>query len=106
MCAVYSGDDTISLKSAVALYRGDFLDGFYDDWIINERYRLEALFSETLARLMMGQEAGGEYSAALSTALRLLRRDPLREDAHRLAMRAYCRLGQRNAALHRCDGGD
>jgi DNA-binding SARP family transcriptional activator len=83
----------------VALYRNDFLDGFYDDWIINERYRLETLFSEALARLMVGQEAKGEHEAALSTALRLLDHDPLREDAHRLAMRAYCRLGQRNVAL-------
>jgi len=37
--------------------------------------------------------------AALETALRLLDRDPLREDAQRLAMRACYRLGQRNAAL-------
>jgi D-glycero-alpha-D-manno-heptose-7-phosphate kinase len=29
----------------VALYRGDFLDGFYDDWIINQRYRLELCYS-------------------------------------------------------------
>ena len=100
-----SHDDTASLQSAVALYRGDFLDGFYDDWIINERYRLEALFIEALARLMIGHEREGEHQVSLATALRLLGRDPLREDAHRLAMRAYCRLGQRNAALeqyHRC----
>jgi ABC-type oligopeptide transport system substrate-binding subunit/DNA-binding SARP family transcriptional activator len=93
------------LQSAISLYRGDFLDGFYDDWIINERYRLEALFLEALARLMIGHEARGEHDAALVTALRLLGHDPLREDAHRAAMRAYCRLGQRNAALeqyHRC----
>ena len=94
-----SHDDVASLQSAAALYRGDFLDGFYDDWIINERYRLETLFSEALARLMVAQEARGEHDVALSTALRLLDRDPLREDAHRLTMRAYCRLGQRNAAL-------
>jgi ABC-type oligopeptide transport system substrate-binding subunit/DNA-binding SARP family transcriptional activator len=94
-----SQDDMEHLQAAVALYRGDFLDGFYDDWIINERYRLETLFSEALARLMVGQEARGEHGAALSTALRLLDRDPLREDAHRLAMRAYCWLGQRNAAM-------
>ncbi len=94
-----SRDDTASLQSAVALYRGDFLDGFYDDWIISERYRLEALFLEALARLMVGHETGGEHQAALATALRLLGRDPLREDAHRLAMRAYCQLGQHNAAL-------
>ncbi len=25
-----------SLQSAVALYHGHFLDGFYDDWIINQ----------------------------------------------------------------------
>ena len=100
-----SHDDMDHLQTAVVLYRGDFMDGFYDDWIINERYRLETLFSETLTRLMVGQEAKGEHSAALATALRLLDRDPLREGAHRLAMRAYCRLGQRSAAIeqyHRC----
>jgi ABC-type oligopeptide transport system substrate-binding subunit/DNA-binding SARP family transcriptional activator len=94
-----SHDDIARLQSAVALYRGHFLDGFYDDWIINERYRLEALFCEALARLMVAQEARGEHEAALSTALRLLDHDLLREDAHRLAMRAYGHLGQRNAAL-------
>ncbi len=55
-----SHDDVASLQSAVALYRGDFLDGFYDAWIINERYRLETLFSEVLARLMITHEARGE----------------------------------------------
>ncbi len=100
-----SHDDTASLQSAVTLYRGDFLDGFYDDWIINERYRLETLFLEALARLMAGDEREGDHQAALATALRLLGHDPLREDAHRLAMRGYCRLGQRNTAMeqyHRC----
>jgi oligopeptide transport system substrate-binding protein len=95
-----SRDDIAGLQSAVALYRGDFLDGFYDEWIINERYRLEALLLETLARLMAGREARGEHEAALATALRLLDHDPLREDAHRAVMRAYCRLGHRNSALN------
>ena len=92
-------DDIASLQSAVTLYRGPFLDGFYDDWIINERYRLDTLFAEALTRLMVAQEVGEEHDAALVTALRLLEHDGLREDAHRLAMRAYCYLGQRNAAL-------
>jgi ABC-type oligopeptide transport system substrate-binding subunit/DNA-binding SARP family transcriptional activator len=91
--------DMTDLQAAVDLYRGDFLEGFYDDWIINERYRLQATFLQALARLMTTQEARGEHEAALVTALRLLEQDPLREDAQRLAMRAYCRLGQRNAAL-------
>jgi ABC-type transport system substrate-binding protein/DNA-binding SARP family transcriptional activator len=88
-----------SLRSAVALYRGDFLDGFYDDWVLNERYRLETLYSEALARLMIGLEAAADHEGALATGLRLLEHDPLREDAHRLVMRSLCRLGRRNAAL-------
>jgi ABC-type oligopeptide transport system substrate-binding subunit/DNA-binding SARP family transcriptional activator len=88
-----------SLQSAVALYRGDLMDGFYDDWIITERYRLEHLFCEALTRLMNVQESRGDHEALLATAARLLQQDPLREDAHRVMMRAYCLLGRRNAAL-------
>jgi len=92
-------DDVSSLRSAVGRYRGEFLAGFYDDWVISERYRLEALFFEALARLMVGHEARGDHQAALAAAQRLLSRDPLREDAHRMAMRSYARLGRRSAAL-------
>ena len=52
------------LASGVTLYRGDFLDGFYDDWILNERYRLEYLYADALARLMVAQEASGEQGAS------------------------------------------
>ena len=88
-----------ALQQAVALYRGGFLDGFYDDWVLSERYRLESLYCDALAGLMAGREALGEHEAVLAAALRLLDQDPLREDAHRAAMRAYCRLGQRHSAL-------
>ena len=88
-----------ALQQAVALYCGEFLDGFYDDWVLSERYRLESLYCDALAGLMAAREALGEHEAVLAVALRLLEQDSLREDAHRAAMRAYCRLGQRQAAL-------
>lgn len=91
--------DLAHLKSAAALYRGALLEGFYDEWILTIRYRLKALFADVLTRLMVGQEAAGEYQAALNTARLLLDHDPFREDAHRLAMQTFCRLGQRSAAL-------
>jgi ABC-type oligopeptide transport system substrate-binding subunit/DNA-binding SARP family transcriptional activator len=97
--------DVPSLRSAVSIYRGAFMDGFYDDWIIDERYRLEALVADGLTRLMLSLEGTGDWKGALAAALRLVDHDPLREDGHRQAMRAYCHLGQRNAALaqyHRC----
>jgi len=97
--SLVSRHDVASLRSALALYRGDFLDGFYDEWVLNERYRLESLVTAVLARLMTSQEARGDHESALAIGLRLLEQDRLREDAHRLTMRTYCRLGQRNAAL-------
>jgi hypothetical protein len=94
-----SAGDTTGLEPAIALYRGDFAEGFCDDWILSHRYRLENLYLEALARLTVGHEARGEYNGALAAALRLGEHDPLREDAHCVAMRAHYQLEQRGAAL-------
>ncbi len=91
--------DPLKLESALSLYQGEFLEGFYDDWIVDERYRLQESYLNVLARLMQGYENQQRFADALSLAQRLLQDNPLREDAHRMAMRAYCHLGQRNAAL-------
>lgn len=97
--ALAARSDLASLHAAVDLYRGDFLSDFYDDWVISERYRLEAIFLDMLARLMAAQETAGDHAGALAAARQLIDKDPLREDAHRMAMRAHCRLGQRHDAL-------
>jgi ABC-type oligopeptide transport system substrate-binding subunit/DNA-binding SARP family transcriptional activator len=87
------------LQDAIAIYKGNFLDGFYDDWVIRERFRLESLFIEALSKLMVLQEEASDLNLALSTAHQLMEIDSLREDAHRLLMRVYCAMGQRNTAL-------
>ncbi len=92
-------------KKATSIYKGNFLDGFYDDWVISERFRLQSLFIESLAKLMLLQEEAGDFNNALLTGQQLLALDSLREDAHRLLMRVHCALGQRNSALeqyHTC----
>jgi hypothetical protein len=48
-----SHDDVGRLQGGLALYRDDFVDGFYDEWVINERYRFESLFSEGRIRLAL-----------------------------------------------------
>ena len=94
-----ANDDPAALEAARELYRGDFLESYYDDWVVDQRYRLQCLFSEMLGRLMAIYEGQGDDGEALATAQKLIERDPLREEAHRLAMRSYGRLGQRSAAL-------
>jgi DNA-binding SARP family transcriptional activator len=95
--ALASGDD----EAAVAAYRGDLLEGTYDEWVLEERERLRELHLEALERLAR-QSSGPQ---ALHYAERLVRHDPLREDAYRLLMQLHDAHGDRARALrayHAC----
>lgn len=97
--------DISSLQSAVDIYRAPLLSGFYHDWVLEERYRLDEIYSDVLTRMMDFHESAEDYQAALKIGLRLLEFDSLREDACLVVMRSLCRLGRRSAALeqyHRC----
>jgi ABC-type oligopeptide transport system substrate-binding subunit/DNA-binding SARP family transcriptional activator len=103
--ALAASKESHRLEEAAGLARGDFLEGLLDDWVLGERHRLQALLCEVLAQLVQAYEAQEQHEAALETAQRLLAQDPLREDAHRAVMRAYARLGRRNAALEQYQRG-
>jgi len=45
--------ETRNLKQAVALYRGDFMAGFYDDWLVTEREWLREMYLAALERLLV-----------------------------------------------------
>jgi DNA-binding SARP family transcriptional activator len=87
------------VRGAVALYRGEFLEACYDDWALYERERLRELYLGALQRLRAFDQARGAYDAALQSALRLVRADPLREDGHRALMRLYYLLDRTDDAL-------
>lgn len=84
-----------SLERAVHLYRGELLPGFYSDWILRERERLDTLYTDTLVRLIRALAGNGTNDRALEYAQRLKNHDPLREDAYRYLMQLYARLGNR-----------
>lgn len=88
-----------TLNPAISLYRGEFLPGFYDDWVLAERERLAELFQSALEQLILCKEAAGEWGQAVDLALRAIQADPLREEAHRTVMRLYAVMGQPRAAL-------
>ncbi|GFG52562.1 hypothetical protein MAGR_40030 [Mycolicibacterium agri] len=85
-------------ERALFLYRGD-LASHLDISDLLERERLRAICLNTLARLADAYFELANYEQALACALRLLSIDPCREDAHRMTMRAYVRLGARAQAL-------
>ena len=83
---------------AVRLYDGDLVVGA-DIRHVLERERLRARYLTIRARLADHHLAEGALDEALVDALDILGHDPCREDAHRMAMKCYVRLGQRAQAL-------
>jgi len=91
-------DATESFQRAANLYRGDLV--FASDVAhVIERERLRGRYLHVRAVLADRAFASGAYADALTDALRILAYDPCREDAHRMAMRSYVRLGERAQAL-------
>jgi len=87
------------LKIAAHLYRGDLLDGFYDDWALLDRERLRGSFLtslEVLTDLLMGSS---DYEEALVYARALAQHEPLREESHQRVMRLMVLLGRHTEAL-------
>jgi len=87
------------LENTMELYRGELLEGLYDDWVIRERERLRSLYLKSLAHLMQLYRHQQAYEKSLLCGQRIIDHDPLREEIHREVMRLYVDSGQRALAL-------
>jgi DNA-binding SARP family transcriptional activator len=87
------------LTTAVGLYRGDLLDGCYEEWCLVERERLREVFLRDLTHLMLLHRNAGDYSDAIRFGQRLLSCDPLLEEVHRELMLLHCLAGNRGSAI-------
>jgi DNA-binding SARP family transcriptional activator len=94
-----------TLRSAIDLYHGDLLEGWYDEWLLAERDNVRQRYLEALYRLTAELEARGDLGEATSYAERLLRSDPLREETYRQLIHLHAARGDRARALrvyHAC----
>ncbi len=94
-----------ALTAAVALYRGDFMQGFslpdspeFDEWQFFEAEQLRAEAMSALSRLVRGYVDHSEPDSALQYARRSLTLAPTHEAAHRDLMRLYAMTGNQAAA--------
>jgi DNA-binding SARP family transcriptional activator len=92
------------LAETVELYRGNLLEGWYQDWCIFERERFANMHLAMLDKLMDFCEATGAYETGLLYGTRILREDQARERTHRRMMRLYYLAGNRVAALRQYKG--
>lgn len=98
---LFSGDVDSSLaEKAVALFRGDLLEGDYEaDWLLPERERIRLLYLRTLRLYADSQAHNGAALEALQSYERVLEADPLNEEVCREMMRLYHSMGKRAEAF-------
>jgi len=88
-----------ALKAAVSLYNDDLLPGYYQDWILFERERLQNMYLLMLDKLIVHSQFHGDYEVAQGYGATILRYDPARERTHRQLMHLYSLAGDRTSAL-------
>jgi non-specific serine/threonine protein kinase len=88
------------LQSALALYRGEFVQDLLEgEWFLLRREELRRKYLDGLLDLGHLLYEQGEYAVAAQTFHRAIDADPVVESAHRALMRCYERLGERGQAL-------
>ncbi|MCU1501688.1 MAG: transcriptional activator domain protein, partial [Ilumatobacteraceae bacterium] len=94
-----------ALRTAIDLYRGDLLDGCYDEWVVTVREGFRDRYLAHLQRLSEILVVDGRSAEAIRVCRELLRNDPLREDTSRLLMGVHVVAGDRASAVrvfHEC----
>jgi len=87
-------------RQALALYQGEYLpERLYEEWGCAERERLLILYlraADRLARILIERQ---DWEDAIQVCQAILAHDDCWEQAYRLMMIAYARLGNRSQAL-------
>lgn len=109
-CDVHAFDDALQrgdCAGALALYRGDLLNGFFvtdassefDDWLARERAALHRRVIDAAWSLSESREAAGECADSVEWAHWVASRAPDDEPSQRRLMALLDRLGDRTGAL-------
>ena len=86
-------------------YRGDFLPGTYDDWLLDARSALERQCVDLCDLVCAARARAGDLAGAVDAARRRVRLQPLEEVGYRTLMELQADLGDRAGAVstyHHC----
>jgi DNA-binding SARP family transcriptional activator len=96
---------TAVLRRAVEAYRGELLEGCYEDWCVYERERLKTMYLALLEKLLIDCQQRGRVGEGVSYGQRILRHDRAHESTHRRMMWLHHVAGNRTTAMrqfHHC----
>ena len=108
LAARSAGDDAAALHhatAAIAEYRGEFMPGAYEDWVLEHRDRLRRECIELCDLATGAWRKSGDLARAAEVAQRRIQLEPLEEVGYRALMEVQADSGDRAAAVttfHRC----
>jgi LuxR family maltose regulon positive regulatory protein len=82
------------LESALTVYRGEFMEGLYDNWAEEQRHYYSEQLGRVLNALAKLSVSEKRWTDALKHANHILTLDPYREDLHRLVMKVLAAQGK------------
>ncbi len=95
-------DNTFAIEMwqrVITLYRGKFLQGYQEPWILTKRHAFSQGFVDALSALGRLWVVRERYESALGLYERALEEDYLRQDIHRALLNTYLSMGRRNEAI-------
>ena len=88
-------------QQAISMYKGPFLQGHSDSWIMRRRADYQSGYLEALTMMASVRLEEGRKEHALSLFHKAVNEDNSRQDLHREIMRLYASMGRRSeAAAH------
>lgn len=94
------------LQAAIALYRGEFMQGFvlrdapeFESWQERERTKYHQLVLQAHDTLLTLYEQEEAWQAGVDLARRLIELEPTREASHRYLIRLLARMGRGDTAV-------
>jgi WD40 repeat protein/DNA-binding SARP family transcriptional activator len=83
------GPEIEALTSGLALYQGELMPGFYDEWVLLERERIRSVFDNKMEQLLAHLIMAERWTAAQEQAERWLALGSSLEPAYRALMLVY-----------------
>lgn len=93
-----------AFEQALALYRGEFMQGSYEPWVEEQRTYYREQYLRLLESLAGVAEAAKDWQKAMKLAQLIVREDQFREDIHCVILRAHAAMGNRGAVKEHFDG--
>jgi LuxR family transcriptional regulator, maltose regulon positive regulatory protein len=97
-------DCILAYESALALYRGEFMQGSYEPWVEEQRTYYREQYLRLLEALAGVAQTEADWPKVMQLAQLIIRDDQFREDIHCMVMRAHAALGNRGAVKDQFEG--